>query len=482
MIKFISINIFAASKTQVQPNVMSTSGPSSFNPADFENEQDPFDNMELKTLDDMKELNQVLQNVQNVTEVQSSKASTIQQVAKDVTPDQSGGVNSNMAQGGVLFQSDQQSFSQHGVSGQYHTQLQQQGYPPPSSHIGYSGIVSSSPGITPSMTARGVYSNSSQPDTVTVSSVSTYPSNVNMNTSSGAVSYNKAGVSDINRMDVGPQLQPTLFQSWNSSQPQNPQSGFPHQSNNIGFNNPQQPSQSHNNTDPVNSLMYTGSMNNSSISSSNVNNSNTVHYSTAMTGVSQNNIASVSYGANAAIVSEQNMWGSPSLTSTSTSGNYHVNQCTVQQPPQNQYEVWREFLQKSNNDTGRIKDLPSYPYPANNFVPSVGVVNNRLNGYVRGFDNSNIIETGNGGTRSQGHSRSNTPPPGMGLGKLRSARSTPDLLALANNSVDNGELHSAGNKLFQSKSPPIPRKQRVFEANNVENTTNKVSLHISSIG
>ena len=36
----------------------------SFNLADFENEQDPFDNLELKTLDDMAELNKVLQGAQ----------------------------------------------------------------------------------------------------------------------------------------------------------------------------------------------------------------------------------------------------------------------------------------------------------------------------------------------------------------------------------------------------------------------------------
>ena len=41
----------------------------SFNLADFENEQDPFDNLELKTLDDMAELNKVLQGAHKVEPV-----------------------------------------------------------------------------------------------------------------------------------------------------------------------------------------------------------------------------------------------------------------------------------------------------------------------------------------------------------------------------------------------------------------------------
>ena len=45
----------------------------SFNLADFENEQDPFDNLELKTLDDMAELNKVLQGAQTVEPVTTQK-------------------------------------------------------------------------------------------------------------------------------------------------------------------------------------------------------------------------------------------------------------------------------------------------------------------------------------------------------------------------------------------------------------------------
>ena len=52
-----------------QPLANSTS----FNLADFENEQDPFDNLELKTLDDMAELNKVLQGAQTVETVVGQK-------------------------------------------------------------------------------------------------------------------------------------------------------------------------------------------------------------------------------------------------------------------------------------------------------------------------------------------------------------------------------------------------------------------------
>ena len=52
-------------KGQITAPVPSTAVRStSFNLADFENEQDPFDNLELKTLDDMAELNKVLQGAQ----------------------------------------------------------------------------------------------------------------------------------------------------------------------------------------------------------------------------------------------------------------------------------------------------------------------------------------------------------------------------------------------------------------------------------
>ena len=56
------------SHSQIVPHP-SLANSTSFNLADFENEQDPFDNLELKTLDDMAELNKVLQGAQTVEPV-----------------------------------------------------------------------------------------------------------------------------------------------------------------------------------------------------------------------------------------------------------------------------------------------------------------------------------------------------------------------------------------------------------------------------
>ena len=56
------------SHSQIVPHTSLTNS-ASFNLADFENEQDPFDNLELKTLDDMAELNKVLQGARTTEPV-----------------------------------------------------------------------------------------------------------------------------------------------------------------------------------------------------------------------------------------------------------------------------------------------------------------------------------------------------------------------------------------------------------------------------
>ncbi len=53
------------SKSGPNDSVLPMANSTSFNLADFENEQDPFENLELKTLDDMAELNKVLQGAQS---------------------------------------------------------------------------------------------------------------------------------------------------------------------------------------------------------------------------------------------------------------------------------------------------------------------------------------------------------------------------------------------------------------------------------
>ena len=60
------------SHSHIVPHTSLTNS-ASFNLADFENEQDPFDNLELKTLDDMAELNKVLQGARTAEPVTSQR-------------------------------------------------------------------------------------------------------------------------------------------------------------------------------------------------------------------------------------------------------------------------------------------------------------------------------------------------------------------------------------------------------------------------
>ena len=70
-----------SSQNKMVPH-QSLANSTSFNLADFENEQDPFDNLELKTLDDMAELNKVLQGAQTAKAVTGQK----QAETRDTSP------------------------------------------------------------------------------------------------------------------------------------------------------------------------------------------------------------------------------------------------------------------------------------------------------------------------------------------------------------------------------------------------------------
>lgn len=346
---------------------------SSFNPADFENELDPFDNLELKTLDDMKELDKVLQNVKiNYGSGQNEIPSqSMNSVSKVVTPKQDfTGQFSNQA----VFSQNQQpaqqmNYSQNGLTPQHYG-----GYVPPGgrSNIPNMNVVSSS-------VSKGVFSSAPPASALPVS----------INHTSGSVSY-KSSVDKSNPVqgDLSSQL-PSMtpnvqqFKSPNTSTIAHTSSSYSHYT----FAN------------TSNNYNYTGSAGKNSSSISN------------FSGNSQNN----------SVVPPQS------------------NNPSQSQAP-SQYQVWTEFLQKSGNSAGVS------PY-ANNASLSASYYSS-INGYTAVLGKNLSDKVKETGSRSQGHSRSNTPPP-SGTGQLRSARSTPDLVALGKDSEP---------AIISSRSPPIPRR------------------------
>ena len=317
---------------------------SSFDPKDFETELDPFDRLELKTLDDMKELDQVLQNVHISVESKN--------FVKDKAPQQLNGSGSQAK--GTQLEAD------NCLTGSVLQEPKHSGSVPPKDHC--------FPNNSDAMPQNSAV--------------------IGINTQSNLVSY-KPG--------------PVEYMNSNTSHMNHQTQDIPVSSCNT-FIQPPPPTKTGVNSFP--------------------------------SSVSYNNVSSATYGA---LSNGQTATGSASLTS---SNSVYSNSSTIlnNKAPQshqivstnhqpvnnmNQYEIWREFLQKNSNGTNisssHNPSMDGVLYSTSNTFP---------NGYVNvTYQNRDTINTS--GSKSQANSRSHTPTLPE-TPRLRGAKSTPDLASLEN--------------------------------------------------